>query len=230
MELQLKPHDLEYFILPVRFCDENRLSLLNQIYEFWYKGWSAVFKENGASKTPNADDFFRQDFVTAVTHGKEIAAIHFYSLYDFRSPLIAKNNYVIDHFNEEFIRQCKAKNYFKLMSMESLLGNPDYRKSKSGLNFAELMGSLGQKIFLNYTDADCIFTPTRSDNKTTEAAARIGLLPLQQGLMVHNTPIDLLVCDRKGVILPPDPARFFVEHLWRSRQVDGSISKIKVAA
>lgn len=230
MQSQLKPQDLEYFILPVRFCDENRLSLLSQIYEFWQTGWSAVFKENGADKTPNPDDFFRQDFVTAVTHGKDIAAIHFYSLYDFRSQLIFKNNYIVDHFNEEFITQCRKKGYLKLMSMESLLGNPNYRKSKSGVNVAELMGSLGQKIFLNYTDADCIFTPTRSDNKTTESAARIGLLPLQQGLMVHNTPIDLLVCDRRGVIAPPDPARFFVEHLWNKRQVCGSISQIKVAA
>lgn len=230
METQLKPQELEYFILPARFCDEKRLSLLNQIYEFWHHGWSKVFKENGASKIPNADDFFRQDFVTAVTHGKEIAAIHFYSLYDFRSSLIAKNNYVIDHFNDEFIRQCQDKNYLKLMSMESLLGNPEYRKSKSGVNFAELMGSLGQKIFLNYTDADCIFTPTRADNKTTEAGARIGLLPLQRGLMVHNTPVDLLVCDRNGVIPPPDPARFFLEHLWKNRNVDEGISRIKVAA
>lgn len=230
MDVQLKPQDFKYVILPVRFCDENRLALLKQIYEFWHSGWIKVFKDNGLSKTPDARDFFRQDFVTAVTHQSTIAAIHFYSLYDFRSELISKHNYIIDHFNEQFLAECRKRGFLKLMSMESLLANPDYRKSKTGLNFSDLMGSLGQKIFLEYTDADCIFTPTRADNKTTEAGARLGFQPLQQGLMVHNTPVDLLVCDRKSVKNALDPVRFFVEHLWNKREVSRHLSQYRTAA
>src|SRR5690606_7832507 len=115
----------------------------------------------------------------------------------------------------------------KMMSMESLLANPDYRKSKTGLNFTELMGSLGQLVFVNYTDADAIFTPTRNDNKTSQYGQLIGFKALQRDVMVHNTPIDFLVCERGDIIPPADPVRFFMDHLWRQRQI-GSESIVPV--
>lgn len=216
--MEIKPSELKYVILPGRFCPEEYLDLYDLAFEFWSHNWSVVFKELKSEKMPNADDFFRQDFVPVIVHEEKILAIHHYSLYDLRPDCSIKHSYLDHNFTGTYFQKLREMRLFKLMSMESLFVDPDYRKSRTGIKISEVLISLGQKIFTHLTDAEAYFAPARVDNKVAQTCQLLGWESVESNITLNNVPVDLMIGRRGKVIPPADSKNLFVsEYLWKNR-------------
>ncbi len=210
--------DFSYVILPGRFYKDEEKPLFEKAYRFWRENWDAVYKELNAGFKVNPDDFFKQDFIPVIVHEENIVAIHLYSLYDIRSDVSLEHSYLSHNFNHSYFEDLRRKNIEKVMSMESLFVNPAYRKSKTGISMVHVLGSLGQRVFLNYTDAHAIIAPARNDNKVSNVAYEIGFEPIQREVTLNNVPVDLLICRRDKVKPVPGQERLWVEYLWKAHQ------------
>jgi hypothetical protein len=215
--MNLKPFDLNYVILSGRFCKAEQLPIYQSAFEFWFKNWSMVYAELAANKGPNPDDFFRQDFIPVILHEGKIVAIHLYSLYDVRMRCGFEHSYLKYNFNEVFFSDCQRWGIGKMMSMESLFVDANYRKSKTGVQLSEVLISLGQKVFAELTDADAIFAPARSDNKVAQTCNRLGFDSVQKNIILNNVPVDFIFCRRPQIRNAEDEVRFFVESLWERK-------------
>jgi hypothetical protein len=227
------PSDLnrfQYVVLPSKFCHEEYLPLYDRAYHFWKDNWNRVFADLKADKTVDPDDFFRQDFIPLVVCGEDIVAIHLYTLYDFRTDAVFEHSYLSHNFDSTFVDECRKKGLFKMMSMESIFANPAYRKSKTGVNWPLMMAALGQKIFLEKTDAQSIFAPARVDIKVSESVRPLGFEILRPNVMLNNVPVDFIICRRENVKPAPDADRFLVQKLWASRTYAGEFDAKKSAA
>ncbi len=228
--MEFNASEFKYTILPARFCAKQYLPLYDQAFKFWYDNWTKVFRDIQAEKTVNADDFFRQDFIPVITYREHLVAIHLYTLFDFRTEAVLQHSYVKTNFNNEFVGACRERGLEKMMSMESIFANPDFRKSKTGINFPRLMASLGQKIFTEHTDAQAIFAPARVDLKVSASVQPIGFEVLQPGVILNNVPVDFIICMRDKIQPPPDDEQLFVQRLWRGRAyADRSVVGTKAA-
>lgn len=222
--------DLRYTILPARFCAEEFLPLYDRAFNFWFENWTKVFQELQAGKGVNADDFFRQDFVPVITYGEQLVAIHLYTLFDFRAQATLQHSYIKSNFNPAFVEACRERGLEKLMSMESIFANPDFRKSVTGINFPRLMASLGQKIFTEHTDAQAIFAPARADIKVSASVQPIGFEILQPNVILNNVPVDFIICMREKIQPPPGEEQLLVQRLWRGRTyADRPVQGLKAA-
>lgn len=212
------PHvsDIKYIVLPGRFCESSYLPLYNKAFDFWKQNWTDVFKQLGTSKVPSADDFFRQDFIPVILHQDRIVAIHLYTLYDMRTDRTLGHSYLAHNFTPEYFSILKGKGLEKVMSMESLFIDPAYRKSLVGVQFAEVLICLGQRLFEQYTDAEAIIAPARQDVKVSVIAQPIGFKIIQPDITLNNVPVDLVLCRRgEPAHSPNELTRFYTEALWR---------------
>lgn len=217
--MPIKSSELSYVVLPGRFCDQQHLSLYENAFHFWYNNWTAVYKDLNADTTANPDDFFKQDFVPVILHGDTIVAIHLYTLYDIRLDCQLKHSYLQHCFNESYFKALRSRGIFKVMSMESLFINMEYRRSRSGFNFVEILASLGLRIFARDTDADAVIAPARVDVGVADVAYSLGFEGIQQNVRLNNVPVDLMIAERDKMIeCPTESYRLLVERLWRDRQ------------
>jgi len=216
--MQIKTGDLNYVILPGRFCAEQHLTLFERSYAFWANNWNAVFKELKTDVTVSPDNFFKQDLIPVITHGDTIVAIHLYSLYDLRADCNLDHSYLHHNFNSGYFSALRKRGFQAVMSMESLFVNSEYRRSATGLSFMEILISLGQKVFSELTRAQAIIAPARSDVKVAQTAYGLGFEPVERNVILNNVPVDLITCTRDKIIpVPVEGPRLIVESLWRRR-------------
>lgn len=108
------------------------------------------------------------------------------------------------------------------MSMESLFINMEYRRSRSGFNFVEILASLGLRLFANDTDAQAVIAPARVDVGVANVAYSLGFEGIQQNVRLNNVPVDLMIAQRDKIIkCPTESYRLLVEGLWRDRSYAG---------
>jgi hypothetical protein len=207
---------MQYSVLSKINLDSNTAKLYDQAYQFWFQSWSEYYKILDPSFKPNPDDFFRQDFVVLIHENQKIAAIHLYSIFDLRSQKITLQSYLNYNFNDIFFAEMRRQKQKKIMTMESLFVDPEFRKSAIGFPIAHVLACLGQRIFRDLTDCDAIIAPARNDVKIAQIGYQIGFEALQKNIQLHGVSVDLIFCLRHRIKDHPDETvRNQVETFWR---------------
>lgn len=217
---------MKYSVLLKNNLNTETAELYDRAFQFWFQSWSSYYKILDPSFKPNADDFFRQDFVIVLEEQEKIAAIHLYSIFDLRSQKITLQSYLNYNFNDIFFAEMRRRKQMKVMTMESLFVDPAFRKSAVGFPIAHVIACLGQRVFRDLTDCDAIIAPARNDVKIAQIGYQIGFDALQKDIPLHGVSVDLIYCLRNKIKEhPEDNVRKYVENFWKQVSVPDIVPK-----
>jgi hypothetical protein len=214
----LKLNNFTYTLIPGDISKyPSLLSFHNYVYNYWKIFWDDVFLKNGSKTTINSDSFRRQNIISVIQYNEEIVGMHLYSLYNLQSFCDLNHSYISKSYNEMFINYLKENSLNKLMSLEFLTVNNQWRKSKYGFSVAELIANLSLN-FLNTLDAQCSVAPSRSDVGVTDLSIKLGAKVICENVNMHNTPCDLIIfLKNQTKESRNERIKMLTNILWRSR-------------
>ena len=210
--------DLKYFLIPGRpKVGSPAMEIHNIAFEFWRNFWTDVFKKNGVADHPSADDFLRQDLISVILHENKVVSLHLYSFFDLALKATNEHSYFKDSYTEKAMQGMSTQGARHVMSMEYFSVAPEWQKKSIGLSIALTMLSLGIRIFTR-SQADMLLGVSRVDVGVAKLSYEIGGLPLDQGLILHGTPCDIVGCPRGLERFPRGEAENRLgETLWNQR-------------
>jgi hypothetical protein len=222
---------LKYTLVPGA-CDyratDSICDVYNRVYEFWKDFWTGVLRDNRSPETLNCDAFQRP-LITAILHNeKEIAALHMYSAFDLRQLSHRDHSYFRMSYPQEFVDNLRAQGHRSLLTMEFLTVSPNWRKSRLGFSLADVIMSLGIKIF-QQLEMDCFVTLARGDVKVPQLLKRINFETHGEVLERHNTPCEAMMLPASRIVSHPDPViADLVEHFWKSREDFSDLARRRI--
>ncbi|MES2768672.1 MAG: hypothetical protein V4596_05945 [Bdellovibrionota bacterium] len=223
---------LKYIIISGKFPEDQSLHALhNKAFLYWKNFWNNIFKENGTDDTVNADHFWRQDLVTLLMDGDEIAGQHLYSFFHLKSLASKNHSYFVEGFNEEYFVQLNQRKGSTVMSVEYLAVAPDWRKKNCGVSLGTVLIGLAcqhQKLH----NISVLTAPSRVDVKVDRMVAEHGGEVIVGGLEMHNTPVSLMAIFREKTKVHDDLSiSSLIDRLWNERTDYTSVKeKQKIAA
>jgi hypothetical protein len=111
----------------------------------------------------------------------------------------------------------KNKNVKTAMSLEFLTVNPDWRKSKTGVSFAQLLVGIATKV-QKHLNIDASIAISRSDVKVTQMGDGLGWDVIIPNVEMHTKKCDLIALFNHKIEDYPDPAiREHIEYFWNNR-------------
>lgn len=190
----------------------------NQAYLYWKRFWSDFYEKAGQSGSFSGENFYRQDFVTALFAGDQVVGLHLYSLFRI-DELASREHRYFKSFPEGFIDSLKEMGVRRVMSLEYLTVDPGWRKSECGLSLAEVLIGCGTRFFRTQ-EIQALIAPARADGtKVAEKTYRYGFDCFQSGLQMLGCPIDIIVGFRDKIHHhPSSEVMGQVERLWSRRQ------------
>jgi hypothetical protein len=206
------------FILPGRCPAEfGHVAFHNEVYEFWKAFWSNVFKENGSASSPDANTFYRQDFVAVIMKGEKIVGTVFFTENNLASDVISEISYFSRPHVSEFAQQMRKSKVYTLSTLEMLTVAPEFRKRLAGISFGTVLIGLVMEAF-KASEAAVVFGPVRTDNGADKLLFDFGWKLVSEGYSMHGTPVALSALFRAD-LKPSENAlhQKLIDHLWRHR-------------
>jgi hypothetical protein len=167
---QKKLSQLQYYILPGKPpTNFEHQELHDRAYCYWRDFWRKVF---GDDESVLADDFIRQDFVPVVMLDTQIVAMHLYTVFNPESVATREHSY-FKTYPPEFFDFLTERNAKRVMSIESLTVDPNWRKSQVGISLGETLIGASLK-YLDALDIDANIAPTRNDRGVNKMCYNFG--------------------------------------------------------
>jgi hypothetical protein len=207
---------LKYTILTQESVKDPALyNLYCEAYEFWKKTWKNIFTKVGSPEAWSGDDFFRQDFIPVIMYDGKIIALHCSTVFFLKNPCLKDIKY-FSIFSSQINEWMDKNKVQDLMSMEFLSVAKEWRVTRSGLSFAEILIGLGSKI-VKLNNIDAAIGVSVKAAKITEKASKLNYSVISNEARRGN-----LICDVIGLIPdahkhPDIQARAMIEYLWEDR-------------
>ncbi|MCB0365645.1 MAG: hypothetical protein H6624_04430 [Bdellovibrionaceae bacterium] len=203
----------QYLILPTRLEKGSSLApLQNEIYNLFSMVHGPVTHDS-----ISGDTFLRNEVCTGIFVNQKAVACHQYCFFNLETNAATASKYFqsISKISWDFF---KDHNLTYVMSLEYLTVHPDFRKSKSGVSFAGVLGSLAT-MYMRERNADAGTAISRVDLKVDRTAAAIGFETIESGLNCFGYDCCFQVC-RTDRIKPNEDrgAGLLAEKLWQSRR------------
>ena len=209
----------KYQILPARPIDIHfpcDVELHNRAYMYWRDFWKDIFAQTGHADHLNRDHFIRQDKIAVITAGDDIVGMHLYGFHRFDANA-CRDNPFFDDLDETSRLRLRQDGLVYGMCMEYLTVNPQYRKSKTGIPFGEILIGLGLEI-MKQNGLDCVFGTAREDVKVDQMAALFGGRAYSSSIKKYDYPCCLMVIADSVRHLHPNLAqRELIKNLWDHR-------------
>lgn len=216
MNFDLK--DVELLLLPGKCPFGSPLiPTANILYSRWHSFWQEEFTKAGILDPLKSDDFMRQDVILSLWHRDRLAAFHLYSFFDLEQQATRGHRY-FSIYDSEVLSQLWARRATRLMSMEYLSVEKEWRKSKVGIPLAAVLFGIGTKI-LAELDLHAAIGPTKNEAKVNNLALAFGSVCLKKDIICVNYTCDLMACFRESMVPYPKPeVNVWVEQLWSRRK------------
>ncbi len=218
--------DISYLILSGKSAfHPSEADLRNQAYAAWYKLWDETYKASGSDYKLTSDEFSRQDLVTVVKVGDQVAALHLYSFFDLQSQSDLSTKY-FHFFSEFYLKQLQELKVRSVMSMEFLTVLPEFRKSVVGFSLGSVIAQLGTYVFRE-SAVDAIVAPARTDLGVHKMAHDIGFVSIEKDTNQRGFNCDLIAC-LQGHQKPSADLSVHrnASQLWEKRQIFESATDI----
>lgn len=206
---------LEYHLFENKaFIEEGSTQVRKKAYTLWQTEWELIYKKLGSQKLPAAEDFQSYDLVNCLFSNDDIVGITGHRFINLKDPISFETEFV-KSLGPVFIEKIMAMGMHRLMTFESLLVSPKFRKSTYPVPVSLVLTHLGNMIF-SRTPADCIVAAGRCDYKVGEMGQRIGyemILPQQQFRVFL---CDLVIQRNKNLMYPQHEDWHIANELWRS--------------
>ncbi len=196
---------------------QDELELRNRAYSLWREVWYAVFKKVNQAEALNPDEFFRQDIAACILdRNHELVGMHLYTFFDLSARSDREHSYFAG-IEDSALQKLANAGCIRLMSMEYLTVNPQWRKSLSGTAWADILVSLGQRV-MQASGYDAVVGTPRTDIGVDKIGDRLGFRTYQEQITKYDYFCSLMACSKEEVKSHPDGVtREFVDQLWKDR-------------
>jgi hypothetical protein len=169
-----------------------------------------------STSKPTAEDFIRQQFVTGLFVGDKPVSFHGYGLFDLEA-LPHLDLHYFHPFRSKALSELQLRNVKKVMTLEYLLLDPEFRKTKVGKSLASLVVSLSLRAFQT-TSADAAIGVTRNDRGVNNMVYKKGAVCLEASSHLHNVTIDVVAFFKSQIVEDLQGQDFdLFQHIWNER-------------
>jgi hypothetical protein len=206
---------------------DEQIEDYNRVYLFWRDFWTRVFRANGSSAVPTADNFRRQGQIAVLEHAGQIAGLSMHSRFDLRLVADREHSYM-GIYDDRFLKPLRERGVASVMTYEYLTVPPEFRRSLIGVSLGAVLIGLGLKLAVE-AGVDAVIAPARRDVGVHRLAHDQGAVSLVEDISMHETPCDLIAFYRERIRLPHDPVQAaLIERLW-SELKDEASSGVRLA-
>lgn len=191
-----------------------------KLFHLWRSEWQDIYKNLGSSKIPGLPDFQAYDLVNCVTIESEVIAMSGHKFYNLSDPEAQESEF-LQSLGQSYLKQIQHFGAERLMTFESLLVNPEFRKSKSSLPLSKIMICIGNALF-SASNADAMIAAARVDLKVFRTAREFGFEMLETAKKFRVFDCDLIVQKNRNLYFPQDPAWQIAHRVWQNRESCGS--------
>lgn len=220
-----------YVLLKGKLPPESpQFELYKNVYKLWTETWKKTFGDVGSFEAFSPDEFYRQDIIPVIAYKDEPIAAHFYSLFHLDNPAAMDHHY-FEIFSKGSIQELRKSNRKLLMSLEYLTVNPEYRKSQSGVSFAEMLISLGCLV-LREIGYDAALGVAVKAAKVDKMAFKLGFDLLDDNACRGNLVCDIVVRYLETIdnsLHPEIDVDRYMKQLWETKEFAFDIFE-KIAA
>lgn len=186
--------DFKLHLVSYHQPDKSQISLMNRIYENWKEVFAEVLQCAGGALDP--DDFFRSDFVLAISDKENIVALGTLTFFDLRLESTLDHHY-LRALNPETPDRLLEKNIHCLLSLEYLTVHPAWRKKEVSVLWAEILMGVALKI-MDESPADALIGTPRIDLKVTDICRNLEAREIQQAIQKMNYPCAVVLFEKKA--------------------------------
>jgi hypothetical protein len=210
--------NLKYYIINNHslFALPAETKILNIVYDSWCKVWQDVFQSKNDSNSINKEDIYRPNYIVAIFSDLVPVAFHLYSFFDLNKNS-SRNHPYFESINPDTFASLKNNKVSRVMSMEYLTVMPNFRKKETGINWGEILISLGQK-FLYQTNCDACIGTARTDVKVDKMGEILGFKTIQNTIKKYDYECDVMASIKKKELQHPSfKFRKLINELWSNR-------------
>lgn len=217
----LLERSLQLYLLPGR--PEEGFTLTewhNRAFEFWKERWTHAFRAMGAPD-PNLDNFLRQNCVLVVARGEQVVALHAYTIFDLSLTAHRQHSYFTKHCTAKTLAQLDERSVRRVMSMEYLCVDPEWRTSKVGVQMAAVISEIGMQ-YAKAQNVDAILGVARAEKGIDTLAQEFGARIFDEHPNLYNERFAVIGFFREDPKpFPRDDERHLAHALW-SKRVDAT--------
>lgn len=207
---QIKYHFFENGIL----LDDSSSQIRKKAFELWHTEWTSIYKELGSNKLPATEDFLSYHLVNCLFLNGEIVGLSGHRFINLKDPL-SRDTEFVRSLGESFIEKIQGMGLNRLLTYESLLVSPKYRKSSFPVPVSKVLLHMANRIFSN-TPADAIVAAGRCDYKISEMCERVGWETIEREKQFRVFLCDLIIWRKKNVFYPDFPDWQMAKALWEA--------------
>jgi hypothetical protein len=205
---------MQYHVIDLANIQTKSLSLVEETFALWKKVYTAELESRNLKL--NEDHFWSARLLAVIQKDQQIVAALLHNVYDLRSSVTTSHHYFHDVPAEQ-VTEFKTQDTDKIMTMEYLLVNPDFRAQKSSVRWGEVVIGLGLQIIL-HSPWDAMIGIARADKKVNQMASKMGCYE-SASLEKNKTPCKVMFMNIRDLKDHPDSTtRNWIERLWVSKR------------
>ncbi len=168
--------------------------LHERIFLEWKGFWESHFQETKSNAQLFSDELLRTTYVLVLHKKEDPIGILFSSIWNLWNPVHQHTRY-ISQYPIEAKEHFKQLNYGNVLSLEYLSIRPEWRFSKCGFPFSEVLLGLGLKMFHQNSNVDAAISIARRVVKVQDRMAGWGMREVHH-MTLHNNPCTITTCNR----------------------------------
>lgn len=218
----LQEHNIQFYCLKNNsYLAEQHMHLRQDIFQLWSTEWRELYKSLGSPKLPGLPDFLSYQYFNCITLDNKVAAICGHKFLHLQDPLNSDSEY-LQGLGPEYVRILQDLDLQRVMTFESFLVAPEFRKIVTKISLGKVLAYLANKLF-SETSAQAVIAAARRETKVPQMATEIGYDIIESAKKVRVFECDLVVQRHKTLLYPEDPAWHMSEELWNKRVIiDGT--------
>lgn len=202
------------------FLDKRGTELKNKVYDLWQREWAKIYAEKGSTHSPKADGFFRYDVLSCLFEDESLIGFTAHSFFDLKEDSSLQVEF-FENYGQDFKQKMTQDGIHRMMTIESLLVDPQLRKNFSRVSYGRVIVRLGNDLF-NSTNAQAMSCIARCDNKVSQVCQDLGYKVFKAQFDCRGFPCDSLVQLRETrTPLSHGPSETLSLQLWQDRHVHG---------
>ncbi|MDB5036698.1 MAG: hypothetical protein JWQ35_226 [Bacteriovoracaceae bacterium] len=188
----------------------------NALYQTWKLGWDSTFQELRSDSIAQSPDFLRQTLVAGLFIGEQkVIGLQAYSFFNVHLEAHLEHPY-FRTYPSAVLDALKSRGAHQFMTMEYLYVDPNWRRSIIGISMADVICSLGLKIFSNSAN-DAVISITRNERKVNQMLYDKGAECLAKDLQLHNVTVDIIGFFKNKILETSSEEANLAKKLWEER-------------
>ena len=208
--------DLQYtYVENKAFIGSEGLKLREKIYGLWLPEWTQIYKDLGSNKLPSLRDFAAYDIINCIFADEQIIGMSAHKFMNLDEPLNVDSEF-IQSLGPDYTHKLIEHGIKRVMTFESLMVAPEFRKSKNPIPLARAVLYLANHVFA-LSSAEAIIAAARKDLKVSDMAQTMGYNVFEENKQFRVFPCDLVVQTNRDLYYPNDKAWHLASKLWSNR-------------